>query len=161
MRLRIATADDAALLARTAEAMFRDAFEDSNDAAQMDAYCRDHYSAEIQRAELESPDIRVLLLEEQGSVIGYAQLRVRTPRSEIWRFYVDRARHGRGVAHRLMEESLRVLREAGATEARLAVWEHNPRAIAFYRKSGFEVKGAQPFVLGTEVQTDLVMSRSL
>ena len=43
----------------------------------------------------------------------------------------------------------------------LAVWENNPRAIAFYRKCGFTVTGAQPFVLGTEVQTDYVMTREL
>ena len=157
----MATADDAALLARTAEAMFRDAFAASNDPAQMDAYCRDHYAEAIQREELEAPDIRVLFVEEAERVLGYAQLRVRTPVAEIWRFYVDRAQHGRGLAQRLMDESLRLLTRAGATDVVLAVWEHNPRAIAFYRKLGFEVVGEQPFVLGDERQRDLVMRRPL
>ena len=161
IRVRVGTPDDAALLAATAERMFRDAFAASNDPAQMDAYCRDHYSETIQRAELEQPDIRVLFLEEHGKVVAYAQLRLGAPEGEIWRFYVDRGQHGRGIAQRLMSESLEHLRSTGAERVVLAVWEHNPRAIAFYRKTGFEVVGTRPFILGAEVQTDLVMMRAL
>ena len=159
--LRVASPHDADLLARIAERMFRDAFAATNDPAQMDAYCRGHYSEEIQREELVDPEILVLFLEQDGEVVAYSQLRLRAPESEIWRFYVDRSQHGRGLAQRLMEESLHALREAGASVVVLAVWEHNPRAIAFYRKCGFEVVGEQPFILGDERQRDLVMSRSL
>jgi diamine N-acetyltransferase len=141
--------------------MFRDAFGDSNDPAQMDAYCGDHYSEAIQRDELVDPEILVLFLEDEGGVVAYAQLRLRVPESEIWRFYVDRSQHGRGVAQGMMEEALEACREAGASEVVLAVWEHNPRAVAFYRKSGFEVVGEQPFILGEERQRDLVMRRAL
>jgi len=42
----------------------------------------------------------------------------------------------------------------------LGVWEHNPRAIAFYRKWGFEAVGEHVFVVGTDPQRDLVMTRS-
>ena len=159
--MRVASHHDAALLAHTAERMFRDAFAATNDPARMDAYCRDHYSEEIQREELVDPEIVVLFLEQEGKVVAYSQLRVRAPESEIWRFYVDRTQHGRGVAQRLMDESLAALRDAGATEVVLAVWEHNPRAMAFYRKCGFEVVGEQPFILGDERQRDLVMRRAL
>ena len=159
--LRVASPHDAALLARTAERMFRDTFGASNDPAQMDMYCRDHYSEAIQREELVDPEIIVLFLEQEGEVVAYSQMRLRAPESEIWRFYVDRTQHGRGLAQRLMDESLRALREGGASDVVLAVWEHNPRAIAFYRKSGFEVVGEQPFVLGEERQRDLVMRRAL
>ena len=158
---RSATPADAALLAGVAERMFRDAFGSSNDPAQMDAYCRDHYAEELQRAELERPGMRVLFAEQEGRVAGYVQLRLDAPESEIWRFYVDRACHGRGIAQRMMDEALRLARDVGAERVILAVWEHNPRAIAFYRKAGFTVTGAQPFVLGTEVQTDYVMTREL
>ena len=43
----------------------------------------------------------------------------------------------------------------------LGVWERNPRAIAFYRKCGFEDAGTQTFVLGTDHQRDLVLARPL
>lgn len=159
--IRAGTPADAALLAETAERMFRDAFAATNDPAQMDAYCASHYSEEIQLAELESDDIRVLFIEEHGRVIAYTQLRLGVPEGEIWRFYVDHGHHGKGIAQRLMEEALELLRENGSESVVLAVWEHNPRAQAFYRKAGFEVTGSQPFILGDEAQTDLVMSRAL
>ena len=161
LSVRVGTPHDASLLAATAERMFRDAFAATNDPMQMDAYCASHYSEAMQRAELERPDIRVLFIEEEGGVAAYAQLRVDVPEAEIWRFYVDRAHHGRGLAQQLMAASLDALRGAGAARVTLAVWERNPRAIAFYRKSGFEVVGAQPFILGSEEQRDLVMARAL
>jgi len=43
----------------------------------------------------------------------------------------------------------------------LGVWERNARAIAFYRKQGFEVVGEQEFMLGADRQRDLVMARRL
>jgi ribosomal protein S18 acetylase RimI-like enzyme len=41
------------------------------------------------------------------------------------------------------------------------VWEKNPRAIAFYEKKGFRKVGRQTFLLGKDVQHDLVMALSL
>ena len=159
--MRIGTPSDAALLAREAERMFRDAFAATNDAAQMDAYCASAYGESIQRGEIQARDARVYLLEGEEGLVAYAQLWLRVPESVIWRFYVDRAHHGRGVAQRLMDTCLDAARAAGARRVSLAVWEHNPRAVAFYRKCGFEVTGSQPFVLGTEPQTDWVMTRAL
>jgi ribosomal protein S18 acetylase RimI-like enzyme len=43
----------------------------------------------------------------------------------------------------------------------LGVWERNPRAIRFYQKHGFVDIGAKEFRLGTDLQTDRVMSRSV
>jgi ribosomal protein S18 acetylase RimI-like enzyme len=53
-----------------------------------------------------------------------------------------------------------VLSEAQARQARtlwLGVWERNPRAIAFYRKRGFQDVGSHEFLLGQDRQTDRVM----
>ena len=41
----------------------------------------------------------------------------------------------------------------------LGVWEHNLRAIAFYRRWGFETVGSHTFLLGSDEQTDLIMVR--
>ena len=43
----------------------------------------------------------------------------------------------------------------------LGVWERNPRAIAFYEKMGFATVGGHSFMLGRDLQHDLVMSRAL
>jgi ribosomal protein S18 acetylase RimI-like enzyme len=52
-------------------------------------------------------------------------------------------------------------RTLGGTRLWLGVWEHNLRAIGFYRKRGFVQCGAQPFLLGTDLQTDWIMNRTL
>ncbi len=43
----------------------------------------------------------------------------------------------------------------------LGVWERNPRAIAFYIKSGFVEVGSHVFIVGNDRQTDLVLVSSL
>src|SRR5438045_2027914 len=76
---------------------------------------------------------------------------------EISRFYVSKELHGFGVAQDLMVLAIKTVRDLGGRAAWLGVWEKNARAIAFYRKCGFTVVGSQPFLLGTDLQTDLVM----
>jgi ribosomal protein S18 acetylase RimI-like enzyme len=56
------------------------------------------------------------------------------------------------------------LQQARAWESELVwlgVWEVNARAIAFYQKHGFRSVGSQTFLLGRDVQNDLVMARRL
>ena len=56
-----------------------------------------------------------------------------------------------------MDACLATAREWEADLLWLGVWEHNPRAIAFYEKRGFRAIGAQEFLLGADRQRDLVM----
>lgn len=60
-----------------------------------------------------------------------------------------------------MEAVLTVAREAGAETVWLGVWEKNPRAIAFYEKCGFRITGSHPFLVGTDLQTDRIMTLAL
>jgi diamine N-acetyltransferase len=174
---------DAAPLAALAERTFRDTFAADNTAADMDAYCATAFGADIQGRHLVDREIDTLVAVEDGALIGYAQLRPgappvmgdpenpnhplppppRVPRAaiELWRFYVDRLHHGRGVAAALMDASVDAARARGAGTMWLGVWERNLRAQAFYGKVGFVDVGAQQFVLGTDVQTDRIMARSL
>jgi ribosomal protein S18 acetylase RimI-like enzyme len=48
-----------------------------------------------------------------------------------------------------------------ADVAWLGVWERNPKAIAFYRKFGFQEVGEHVFPLGSDAQRDIVMSRPI
>jgi ribosomal protein S18 acetylase RimI-like enzyme len=80
---------------------------------------------------------------------------------ELKRFYIDRAWHGTGLAQMLMHATLDAAIAAGARTLWLGVWEHNPRAIAFYRKFAFVEAGTHEFMLGRDRQTDLIMMRPL
>ena len=69
--------------------------------------------------------------------------------------------HGKGLAQALMDACIGELRRQNADAVWLGVWEHNPRAIAFYRKCGFTEVGEHVFVLGEDPQRDVVMVKPL
>jgi ribosomal protein S18 acetylase RimI-like enzyme len=166
--IRRADVRDAATLAELAESTFRDAFAAGNAAQDMDLHCARHYGAPRQQSELADPNVATLLAEDGSSAVGFVQLRWQPPPvavdshrpMEIWRFYVRRTWHGSGAARELMAEALRWAEAQRADVVWLGVWERNPRAIAFYRKAGFEARGHKLFQVGNDPQRDLVMVRS-
>jgi ribosomal protein S18 acetylase RimI-like enzyme len=84
-----------------------------------------------------------------------------TSPAELRRIYVDRVRHGQGIAQQLLALIEEEARRRGCDVLWLAVWEVNDRAIAFYRKCRFAVAGRQGFPIGHEIQTDYVMAKLL
>jgi ribosomal protein S18 acetylase RimI-like enzyme len=56
-----------------------------------------------------------------------------------------------------MAEAKTAARDLGGCHVWLGVWEQNPRAIAFYLKSGFVERGTRDFMVGTDRQTDRVL----
>jgi ribosomal protein S18 acetylase RimI-like enzyme len=164
--IRHATPDDAPALSRFASRTFRDTFAGQNTPEDMRAYLSAAFSHTRQLSEINDPAMVTLIAEEGAELIGYAQLRVSAPPScvpeaqaiELVRLYVDRARHGRGVAHTLMQAVLEAAAARGGA-IWLGVWEHNPRAIAFYQKWGFADVGSHTFQLGDDPQVDRLMWR--
>ena len=158
---------DAPVVADLARRTFHDTFAATNDQADMALHLAQAYGVEQQTRELNDPRITTLLVENGGTAIAYAQVRndhvpdcVTDPGAiELWRFYVDREWHGRGVAGPLMERVTAVSRERGAQTLWLGVWERNDRARAFYAKCGFVDVGKHIFLFGTDPQTDLVLVR--
>lgn len=169
IRIRRAEVDDALALSVLAETTFRDAFADSNSVANMQLHCAVSYGQGLQYAEIRDSSRETWVAESHSRLVGFAQLRLdaASPKiagertTEIQRFYVQASHHGTGLAHRLMAH---VLARARATESAvlwLGVWERNPRALAFYRKWGFDIVGEHIFKLGKDPQRDLIMRRDV
>jgi ribosomal protein S18 acetylase RimI-like enzyme len=168
--IREATLEDAPLLADLAARLFQQTFAPMNTPEDMEFYLAGAFSKELQSMELGDPNrATVLAFDDAGTAIGFAMMR-RGSRSEgvvaerpveIQRIYADRSMHGRGLGSRLMNSCVEQARAWNGDLLWLAVWEENARAIAFYKRSGFEVVGVQDFVLGSDVQHDLVMGRPL
>lgn len=167
--IRRAHPADAATLAELAERTFRDTFTVGNDPAQMALHCATSFGPGIQAREIEDPGWVTIVADEDGELIGFAQLRLGSPKAcvaaecpaELYRLYVAGRWHGRGVAQQILNEVMVTAARAGSDRIWLGVWERNPRALAFYRKYGFEVVGDHVFRFGTESQTDLIMVAEL
>lgn len=166
---REAVAADARWLADFGREIFDATFGPHNRDEDMAAYLDAHYTVERQAGEIARPGSKIWIAELDGSRVGYTQLVLDAPRvelagdpaTEVHRFYVDGAWHGRGIAAAMMAHCLEESRAAGARWTWLAVWSQNERALAFYRKAGFAKIGEQIFVLGRDRQIDFVMARDL
>lgn len=169
MLIRTAVPSDAGKLAILAERTFRDTFEAGNTAEDMALHCQSSYHEEIQLKEILNPKWITLVCDHNGDLVGYAQLRweefpscVGSEKAgEILCLYIDKTWHGRGVAQQLMQSCLAEFKKAASDIVWLGVWEHNPRAIAFYQKCGFTEVGEHVFQVGSDPQRDIIMMRGV
>jgi ribosomal protein S18 acetylase RimI-like enzyme len=167
--IRSAELRDARPLAVLGARTFADAFGGDNTPEDLRMYLAGAYGESQQLSELANHDIRTLVVDDGGVLVAFAQVR-RAPAPacvtlplpvEVWRFYVDRTSHGRGVARPLMDAALTAAGELGGASVWLSVWERNPRAIAFYTKCGFTDVGSKLFIVGADPQNDRVMAREI
>jgi ribosomal protein S18 acetylase RimI-like enzyme len=164
--LHDATPEDAARLAEFGARTFFESFAADNTPEDMRRHLEAAWAPPKQLAELRDPDIDTLVARNgAGEWLAFAQLRAGkvsdgVPAAgsiELWRFYVDKRWHGRGVAASLMAAAKQRAKKRGANTLWLGVWERNERAKAFYAKHGFGKVGSQVFVVGSDPQKDHVM----
>lgn len=168
--IRKANIEDASELSRFSEQLFRSTFSHANSIDDMNAHCNLNFSPMRQEQEISNHNMLILLAEANREIIGFIQtcngqlpeclVNVKSA-AEIRRLYVSPQYHGRGIAHQLMQAAINNMIENGMDCTWLGVWEHNPRAIRFYKKSGFIEVGEQEFYLGRDLQRDLIMARHL
>ncbi|MFP8965598.1 GNAT family N-acetyltransferase [Pokkaliibacter sp. CJK22405] len=168
--LRLATDSDATAVAVFLDTAFRHTYSATNRAVDIELYCSKFYGPQYQAREIADKHMSTLLLLENEEIMGVAQLRWGIPShdfsdaesaGEVQRFYIADALHGKGAAQALMKSCFQSVLSRGLGWIWLAVWEANPRAIAFYRKLGFTEVAEQRFQLGEDVQRDLVMARRI
>lgn len=111
----------------------------------------------------------IVVAEIDQMIIGYTMM-TDTPAPvevswrrplEVRRIYVDEALHGRGIGDALMEQALAEAVLRGADHVWLGTNEHNVRAIAFYRRHGFDVVGRRTFFVAGSKECDYVMGREI
>lgn len=120
-------------------------------------------------------EARVLFVaEDETGALGYTMLLrgepadadaasaiTHRPSVELSKCYALPARHGSGVAARLMTASIENARQSGARGVWLGVNQENERARRFYAKHGFEVVGTKRFLVGGRYEEDFVLERGL
>lgn len=102
-------------------------------------------------AYLGHPDVMSFALMEQDRPIGLLELAFGPPEgAEIVQFGLAPAEGGKGAGGWMMDQAIRIAREAGIRR----LWLHtcnfdHPKAIAFYRRQGFRV-----YAQGFEIMDD-------
>jgi diamine N-acetyltransferase len=148
---------------------FRDTFDEMNTPENMMLYLNKTFTLKRIREEIQEPGSIFFIAEKDGDAVGYARLRTfekpdglesQSP-IEIERLYADKKFLGQRIGYNLMNTCLHYARDHGHDLVWLGVWEHNERAISFYKKWGFEQFGQHVFMLGQDAQTDLLMKKQL
>lgn len=166
LHIRRAAPEDAATLSRHMADWFLAAYAHASDAANTGAFVAANFAVPNQQREIADPQIATLIVEADGAMVGYAQVRFATTApdciveadpAEVGRFYFAPAQHGRGGAAQLMHAVRAIARERGRQHLWLLVWQEAPQAIRFYEKQGFEKAGTAVFMVGEDRKADWVM----
>jgi ribosomal protein S18 acetylase RimI-like enzyme len=166
--LRRAGPADAPALAAVGTATFLETFAGVLPGADILAFCAGEHSQALYAGWLAAGHPLWLAEAHAGAPVGYLALKppelpipVDADDLEVKRIYAFSRWHGSGLGRALIEAAADEARAQGKRRLLLGVYGGNGRAIAFYRKSGFEAVGERRFTVGAGTYDDLVMARTL
>lgn len=169
IEIRIATRNDIELLQHISRLTFKEAFSADNDEKDMAKYLDEKLSKEKLSEELSNVNSTFYFTIVDGAIAGYLKLNCKDAQTdikenhalEIERIYVLSNMQGQNIGQTLCDKALEKAQLINAKYVWLGVWEHNHKAIGFYKKNGFVAFGKHSFMLGSDKQTDILMKRSL
>ena len=169
MKIRKINIDDLEKLRNLSIQTFKKTFEEVNTEDDMQKYLNENLNEEKLKSELENQNSEFYFAENNGEILGYLKLNFKDAQTEkveenhfeIERIYVLKAFLGQKIGQILFDKAIEIGREKNLEYVWLGVWEENHRAIRFYGKNGFEIFGKHDFVLGEDVQTDLLMKMKI
>jgi ribosomal protein S18 acetylase RimI-like enzyme len=168
--IRQATSSDAELIADFSRETFYNAFARYNTKANMDKFMNEVFTREMLMAEVGAPGNIFLVASIGDEPAGYVRMRDKNlPEEplgtdniiEIARIYTASSQIGKGIGSLLLKECVSIAKEMRRQYIWLGVWEKNDKAIRFYERHGFKTFGDHIFMLGDDVQTDLLMARQI
>ena len=166
LEIRAATESDIELLCAIGMKTFVETYEQQNTPENLQNYLQEKFNEKQISDEIQTPKNVFLLVELEDKTIGYAKMRVNLIENpdenslEIERIYIIKDYHGQKYGALLMQKCVDFAIENNYESLWLGVWEHNPKAIRFYQKWGFELFGEHIFQLGDDAQTDFLMKKT-
>lgn len=121
----------------------------------------DPWSLKSFRDSLAHDFVRVLVLEDDGVVVGYAVVWVSSVECELANLAVSPARRGAGLGAQLLDAVLRQMHEEGLLVIFLEVRASNAAARRLYASRGFHEVGVRPNYYKRPVEDALVLRRDL
>ena len=160
---------DLPTLVRIAKKTFVAAFEKDNDPNDFQDYIKQAFSNEKLEKELNNPESIFYFVFTGEELVGYFKLNFGAAQTEvnddcsveIERIYVLGQYQGKGIGHQMLQKVVSLAKELNMAYVWLGVWEHNPGAIRFYQKQGFQKFGEHPYYIGEDKQTDWLLRLEL
>ena len=148
---------------------FYDFFAHLNDPVNIEAYSVEAFAPENMRRQLVNPESEFYFAMIGDEIAGYIKLNFNDAQNEykeknaleVERIYVSAKHHGKQIGKQLINFAIEIAKEKHFSYVWLGVWEHNEKAIGFYKHFGFEFCGSHVFLLGDEQQTDLLMKKKI
>lgn len=148
---------------------FTETFAGVNSEENMQRYLNENLSLDKLRKELNNPASQFFFARMNDQIIGYLKINfpiAQTENSfndslEIERIYVLQEYQQQKIGHLLLEKAISVAKEKQYPYLWLGVWEHNLKAINFYKRHGFVKFSSHVFQLGNDKQTDVLMKLNL
>ncbi|GAB2688185.1 N-acetyltransferase [Mucilaginibacter koreensis] len=169
VHIRRVTEKDIPELVAISRQTFSDAFLHLNNAADVQSYMDDTYTVSNLRQELQQEGSAFYFAEFDKRIAGYLKLNTGVAQTEneasnameVQRIYVYKDFQGQRIGERLIQFAIQQALEQRCPYTWLGVWEHNVNAIRFYQRQGFEIFSQHDFLLGADLQTDLLMKKIL
>lgn len=167
LNIRTANKNDVALIAFLSRKTFFDTYHQHNTAENMGMFLKTNFADAAIELEVNDPKNIFLIAEQEGEAAGYARLSEREnpfeaenlKAIEVCRIYALNDKIGIGIGKALIRHSVELARKRNYDMIWLGVWEQNERAINFYTRQGFQKFGEHKFMLGNDVQNDLLMKK--
>jgi ribosomal protein S18 acetylase RimI-like enzyme len=163
--IRIATISDLESIQEISRQTFIETFAEANTPENIENYVLENFNSAQIATEINNPDSVFFIANLDSKTIGYLKLNFKNAQTEIHnseameiqRIYVLKEFHGKKIGQLLLNKAIRIGQQSGVESIWLGVWEKNYKAIQFYLNNDFVEFEKHSFILGNDVQTDLLM----
>lgn len=160
---------DVDTLLRLSRKTFYDAFEHLNNPDDFEAYTSKAFSREQLLSEINHPDSEFYFAMLDDEAVGYIKFNYRDAQAEfqdanaveVSRIYLLASQQGKQIGNKLLNFAINKAIEDKISYIWLGVWEHNHAAMRFYERNGFKAFSSHKFVVGADVQTDILVKLEL
>ena len=169
LTIRKVNANELSALLQFSKQTFFDAFYHLNNPVDMEAYANEYLTLTQFEKEYNNPQSDFYFAMYGDEIAGYMKLNFGHAQTdlqdktalEVQRIYVSAAHQGKQIGKQLLDLATQIATENRLQYIWLGVFESNHRAIKFYQQNGFAEFASHQFLLGSDLQRDVLMRRSL
>jgi len=158
-----------ALLQQISRQTFFESYSHLNTEENMQHYLAHNLGLAQLTKEIQHPASQFYFARMGQTIVGYikinfgeAQTELQdTEATELERIYVYKQYQGKGIGVQLLQKAIAIGQSRLKNYIWLGVWEKNPRAIQFYQKQGFVPFDTHQYIVGQDIQNDILMKMDL